>query len=94
MVQNLVLPKFGKPRQCIRRFPKGSYAIRKETSYFRGKYIYKRKRPIYHVVKITGFLDMPGTFGVCGLNTREISKHYDLGKAKEKAMKLNLRRNY
>lgn len=88
--KNLIIPKFGEPRKAIKQYPKGTYAIRKETSYFKGKYIYERKRPLYHVVRVMGFVDMKGTFGGSGLRTRKISTHYDLSKAKKKIKVLNL----
>lgn len=75
----LVLPRFGQPRFWIKLFPKGSLIIMKNTTFFvNNRWIEKRKRPIYEVRRVTGFIDMDGTFGCCGLNTRIISKHYNL----------------
>lgn len=69
----LILPKFGIPNEEIKRHPLGSYAIKEELIWFRGgKWIEKRKRPLYHIVRITGHIDDDrGQYGYGGL-------HYDL----------------
>ena len=90
-MNKLIIPKWGSPREAIKQFPKGSYAIAVETTYFvNNKWIEKRKIPLYHVVRISGFIDMEGTFGHSGLLYRKVRTFRgNLQKAIEKAEGLN-----
>ena len=90
MESRLIIPGWGRPRKEIKRFPEGSYAIKVETTYhLNNRWIEKRKRPLYHVVQIRGFMDMDGVMGYSGLHTRKISTHYKKEKALETAERLN-----
>lgn len=93
MSEELLLPKFGSPKECMKKHPKGSYVVVVEdTRFIGGKWIEKRKVPLYHVVKVIGALELEGQFGHCGLDFKYITTHKDKSEALNRAHKLNLER--
>ena len=92
MSDSLIIPGWGNPEEAKQKYPKHSFAVVVEDTYFvGGKYIEKRRYPLYHVVYVKDHIHGSGTFDNSGVLYDIVETYKDSGlsktlDAKEKAI--------